>query len=300
MKKGIFYNFPKASCSIYESGIMCYDALKLSDMYDLTYTEQQSPVSGDFDFAIFNHHPWTNSWMISMLHTFPYKKYTIVTEVGDYSHILPYTPYVFDKYIILDPTIPDFDKVYGFSRPLELFNPTTSVFERTTIGSFGFPTDGKNWEEIVHRAQAEFDDVVIRFNIPHATFVPDNERRIQRVIQSCQSIIYKPNVELQITHHYFNKEELVQWCAQNTLNVFVYNRNQPGLSATTDQAIIAERPLYVSSNKTFRHIHQYLNPLPRTFKEAIETTLPAVQSMKNDWSPHMFAKKFERIIQEEI
>jgi hypothetical protein len=296
MKKGIFYNFPKASCSIYESGVMCYNALKLSESYELIYTEQQSPMQGDFDFAIFNHHPWTNGWMIPILHTFTYSKYTIVTEVGDYSNILPYTPHIFDKYIILDPTIPDFDNIYGFPRPLELITPISSSPKGITIGSFGFPTDGKNWEEIVMRTQKEFDNAVIRFNIPHATFIPDNEKRIQQITQSCNSLVYKPNVELQITHHYFNKEELVQWCAENTLNVFLYNRNQPGLSATTDQAIIAERPIYVSTNTTFRHIHQYLNPYPQTFKEAIEHTLPSVLEMKRNWSPYMFAQKFEQIL----
>ena len=306
MKQGIFYNSPKASCSIHESGLMCYNALTSSGLYQLTYTEQQSIVSGDFDFAIFNHHPWTNAWMIESMHYIPYPKYTIVTEVGDYSNLLPLTPLLFDKYIILDPTIPDFNaalntstkplSIYGFPRPLELIHFNQSLPERITIGSFGLPTVGKNWEEIIVRTQKEFDDAIIRFNIPHGTHVPNNEYTIKQIIKSCSGLIYKPNIELQITHHYFNKEELVQWCAENTLNVFLYNRNQPGLSATTDQAIVAERPIYVSKNNTFRHILEYLNPYPQTFKEAIENTLPAVLTMKKNWSPHMFAKKFEQIL----
>lgn len=300
MKKGIFYNSPKSSCSIHESGLMCYNALALSNNYKLSYTEQQNPIEGNFDFIVFNHHPWTNSWMVPIIHYFKEKTFAIVTEVGDYSNIIPYTPYIFDGYIVLDPTIEDFENIYGFSRPLESLYVQPHLPERITIGSFGFATVGKNWDKIVSKTQMEFDDAIIRFNIPHATFVSHNEYRINSIKEECQKIIYKPNIELQVTSHYFSKQELVQWCAQNTLNAFMYERNQSGLSATTDQAILAERPLYVSDNETFRHIHQYINPLPKTFKEAIETTLPAVQSMKRDWSPHMFAKKFERIIQEEI
>jgi hypothetical protein len=297
MKKGIFYNSPKASCSIHESGLMCYQALSLSAKYSLVYTEQQSIVDGDFDFVIFNHHPWTNSWMVPFISTITARNFAIVTEVGDYSNLFPLTPYpLFDEYIVLDPTIPDIGNIYGFPRPLEQIQFNAVNSDEIVIGSFGFATEGKNWEEIIVRTQIEFDNAIIRLNIPRATCIVDNQEKFNYIKKSCQSLIYKPGIELQITHEYHAKPELVQWCAQNTLNVFLYSRNQSGLSATTDQAIIAERPMLVSDNPTFRHILQYLHPLPSTFREAIEKTLPMVQEMKKDWSAYNFAQKFESII----
>jgi hypothetical protein len=122
------------------------------------------------------------------------------------------------------------------------------------------------------------------------------QREIDRIIYSCNRLIVKPNINLQITNDYMSKEELIDWCSQNTINVFLYNRNQTGMSATTDQAIASGKPILVSKNNAFRHVLQYLHPYPSTIKEAIETTLPAVRQMQKDWSPIQFARKFENIV----
>lgn len=296
--KGLFYNSKAASCSIHESGVMCYQALTLSDKYTIDYSESQEPLNHEeYDFIVINHHPVVNRWVENYAYTINQKKtFAIVTEVGHENHIMPYTPLIFDNYIILDPTVIDTHPIYGFSRPLESYTTTPYEHQKIVIGSFGFPTTDKNWEEIVKKTQNEFDTAHIRFNIPHATYVPNCKQEIERIRKSCQSIIQKPNITFEITHFYFSKQELVDWCSQNTINVFLYNRNMTGLSATTDQAIIAERPLLVSQNPTFRHILQYLHPYPQSLKEAIEKTLPAVLQMKKDWSPLMFTRKFEHIL----
>jgi hypothetical protein len=299
MLHGIFYNAPKADCSIYESGKMCYEALKLSEKYLLDYSETSDKVEGDFDFVVFNHHPWVNTWMVNRINDFPGKTFTIVTEVGHDGHVMPWTPPVFQHYIILDPTIIDTENIHGFSRPLELYKTRKKENEQLVIGSLGFPTKGKNWEEIITRTQEEFDEALIRFHIPNATYVPNSQYEIDKIVFSCVSLIRKPKINIEFTHHYMDKNQLIEWCSQNTINVFLYNRNQSGLAATTDQAIIAERPIYVSQNPTFRHILQYLHPYPQTIGEAIKTTLPAVRQMKKDWSPLEFAIKFESILLEE-
>ena len=93
------------------------------------------------------------------------------------------------------------------------------------------------------------------------------------------------------------KDELIEWCGHNTLNCFFYNRMQPGLSATTDQAISSGRPLAVSTNETFRHIHPYIRPYPfRTLKEAIELSQPEVLQMQRAWTRENFAKQFENLL----
>jgi hypothetical protein len=296
MLKGIFYNTKKADCSIYESGKMCYEALVLSNKYLLQYTEESEKIEGNFDFTVFNHHPWVNNWMTSRISEFEGQNFTIVTEVGHDNFVMPYTPYVFNKYIILDPTIIDNENIFGFPRPLESYPIRKKETDQLIIGSFGFPTAGKNWEEIVIRTQIEFDEALIRFHIPHATYVRNNQAEINRIIRDCNSYITNPKINIEFTHHYMDKNQLVDWCSQNTINVFLYNRNQTGLSATTDQAIIAERPIYVSQNPTFRHILQYLHPYPQTIGEAIKSTLPAVRQMKKDWSPLEFCSKFESIL----
>jgi len=296
MLRGIYYNQKPAICSIYESGLMCYNALKLSDKYSLEYCDEPQLQESDYDFTVFNFHHITNNWMLPFVHQCKGPTFTIVTEVGHDSNPMPYTSQSFNYYMILDPTIIDTETIFGFPRPLELATVRKKENNNIVIGSFGLPTPGKNWEEIVTRTQDEFNEALIRFNIPHASYVPMTQREIDRIIYSCNRLIVKPNINLQITNDYMSKEELIDWCSQNTINVFLYNRNQTGMSATTDQAIASGRPILVSKNDAFRHVLQYLHPYPSTIKEAIETTLPAVRQMQKDWSPIQFARKFENIV----
>lgn len=296
MLRGIYYNQKSTACSIYETGKMCFDALSLSKKYYLNYSDESFLSEEEYDFIVCNYHHVTNNWIQSVIHKCNKPTFAIVTEVGHDSNPIPFTPAIFQYYIILDPTIIDTDYFFGFSRPLELITPRKKENNDLIIGSFGMPTPGKNWEEIIEKVQNEFDEATIRFNIPTGTYVPLSFKEINRITYSCNKIIYKSKINLQITSNYMDKNELIDWCSQNTINVFLYNRNQPGLSATTDQAIIADRPILVSQNDTFRHILQYLHPYPKTIKEAIATTLPAVRQMQKDWSPIQFAKKFEDIL----
>ena len=70
-----------------------------------------------------------------------------------------------------------------------------------------------------------------------------------------------------------------------------------GLAAVTDQAILSEKPLLVSDDITFRHIHKYIDCYPNIgLKEAIEKTKTGVLQMKQDWSSENFLEKFEKIL----
>ena len=63
----------------------------------------------------------------------------------------------------------------------------------------------------------------------------------------------------------------------------------PGLAAVTDQAIASGRPLAVSDNRTFRHIHEYIVPYPaRSLRESIAVSQAEVQQMQQNWSHEAF------------
>jgi FkbM family methyltransferase len=95
-----------------------------------------------------------------------------------------------------------------------------------------------------------------------------------------------------------DKQQLVNWCAQNTLNCFLYDRDCPGLAATCDQAIVSGRPLAVSRSAAFRHIHQYLEPYPRiSLQRAIDESLPKIERIRKDWSPERFSCRFEEMLE---
>jgi hypothetical protein len=299
--RGLFINPAKANCSIYESGRMMYECLVLSDKYELDYQEVNEDlrtIPGSYDFYAFNYHHMTMGWLdTSSVRKLPGVKLTFVLEVA------PNDPFVlcpakdFDAYCALDPTMNIADKrVYAFSRPLEIPNNVTLYRERPmpVIGSFGFATMGKGFELVVDAVNKEFDEAVIRINMPYATYADNNYALYLKDL--CEKTA-KDGVRVVVTHDFMTKGELIEWCGQNTLNCFLYNRNMPGLSATTDQAISSGRPLAVSENNTFRHITAYIKPYPyRSLKESIATSQIEVMQIQQEWAPKIFAKRFEQLL----
>lgn len=298
--KGIFYNSQSAICSIYESGKMVYEALSKSDRYQLDYTEDNN-FRNDYDFFVVNQHVTVNNWITpSMAQSFKGIKFCVVTEVNHNGNPIGNIPGYFDYYIVLDPTIIDTDNVFGFPRPIEQSEISEYVDRGFPIvGSFGFATSGKDWHKIVEYVQQEFDDALIRINIPHATYVQNNEDQINIIRERCKQVISKPGIKLELTSDYMDKEALIRWCSENTLNCFMYNRSdsQPtGLAAVTDQAISSRRPLLTTRDKTFRHILQYIKPFPEIgFREAIANN-DSIEQMYNDWSQTNFHNKFFNIL----
>jgi hypothetical protein len=282
---------------------MVYDCLKLSAQYTLDYIEVSSsertiPLS--YDFYFFNYHPSTMAWADTRkLRKLPGLKITMVLEV------LPNDPFVmcpenhFDGYCVLDPSLRlKNPKVFAFPRPLEPTPELKPYVESSVpvIGSFGFATKGKGFHHVVEAVNQEFSEAIIRINIPFGSFVPNSEEYSQHLAKLCQEKA-NPGIQVEVTHHYMSKQELIEWCSQNTLNCFLYDRNMPGLAATTDQAIVSGRPLSVSKNDTFRHIICYLPPYPTwSLKDSLTKSISIVKQMQSDWSPVNFATRFEQML----
>ena len=307
--RGIFINPTKANCSIYESGRMMYDCLVQSDKYELDYLEvdeSKRNVPDNYDFYAFNYHHITMGWLDTrFVRELPGLKLTFVLEVS------PNNPFVFcpakdfDVYCALDPTmnIPD-KKVYAFPRPLEVPDKVIPYHKQPVpvIGSFGFAAPGKGFEHVVDAVNKEFDEAIIRINMPFVTYADDSfwyvhkQNYAEYLTELCKKTA-KKGVQVKVTRDFMSKAELIEWCSQNTLNCFLYNRNSPGLSATTDQAISSGRPLAVSENDTFRHITAYVKPYPkRSLKESIAMSQAEVFQIQREWAQAKFALKFEQVL----
>ena len=275
MLRGLFINNKRAKDSIFESGYMVYNCLKLSKKYQVDYCEvdiTNREIKSGYYFYFFNYHPVTMSW----LETRNLKKelgfvITMILEVAPNDAFILCPEKHFNIYCALDPTIIEKNNLYAFPRPLEKINfqITNKVNEIPVIGSFGFATKGKGFQQVVEAVNKEFDKAIVKINIPYGDFVPESEKYAYLLSETCKKIA-KPGIEVIVTHDFMSKEQLIKWCASNTLNCFLYDRNMPGLAATTDQAIISKRPLSVSDNDTFRHITSYLPPYPKmSLKDSI-------------------------------
>ncbi len=302
--RGIFLNTEKAICSIYESGKMCYDCLVQSEKYSLDYVElskAEREIPAGYDFYIFNYHWVQMGWLdTKSIKKLPGFKATIVLEMSQNNPFDCVSKDDFDAYLVLDPTCKHFLRnVYAFPRPLEVDENVVATYKAGAvplIGTFGLSYSDKGFDEVVKAANQEFDAAIVRINVPNSGNASEQAKLDFKALLAGLNL--KKDIQVELTDHYFNKEELINWCAQNTINVFLYNRRVGnGLSATTDQAIASGRPLAVSTNPTFRHIHSYLKPYPYlSLKESIETTIPIVKRIQEDWSARSFVKKFENVL----
>lgn len=305
IKRGLFINNKKAKDSIFESGYMVYQCLLKSGKFTLDYCEVDSTdrtIRTGYDFYLFNYHPVTMGW----LDTRKLKRKlgftgTIILEVAPNDPFILCPSKDFSFYCVLDPTIKTTQKnLFVFPRPLEEVNIELPVYDNTVpvIGSFGFATKGKGFHHVVEAVNKEFKEAIVKINIPFGDFVPDSGTYAYHLADLCRKTA-KPGIKVIVTHDFMSKEELIRWCAANTLNCFLYDRNMPGLAATTDQAIVSGRALSVSRNDTFRHITAYLPPYPEfSLKESIERSVPMVCKMQDDWAPVRFQEKFEKILLE--
>jgi glycosyltransferase involved in cell wall biosynthesis len=318
----LLINARKAACSIYKNGYMIYEALCDSPHYNLEYVELQDlDVTAlnagkivfkdgrqlpDFDAYIFNYHHYTMRLMEGVLsenfHKLPGLKYAIILEMLPDEPVcftldISYRNGHFNGYMVIDPTMKYGDpKFFSFPRPL----PKASVKEYQprdipVIGSFGLPQPNKGFDLLVNAVNQEFDQAVIRLNFPAGSYTAGYT--IDREVEAHCRNIAKPGIDIQISNHYFTDEELVEWLAQNTVNAFFYRRKVPGLSAAIDQAVMSGRPIVVSDNISFRHVHMYQPPHPTmTFKWAMESGTLYTKRMQAEWNYNKFYDTFLEMV----
>ena len=308
MMRTLFVNTKPAQCSIYQSGKMIYEAIKDTDSFTFEYCEInelniESLYNGkivindqakpDYDYYIFNYHHATmrafGNIKSENFKNLPGKKYSIILEMSRNNPTVRLESDDFDGYIVMDPSMQYLDsRFHWFPRPLDITNANqnNAVNEIPIIGSFGYPTVDKGFDLVIKAASKEFEKSIVRINIPMATYCP--LETYNQIVNSCK-VVYAPNVKLEITSKFLSDEKLLEWCSNNTLNCFFYHRNSkvefPGLAAATDQAIISGRPIAVSEDVTFRHIHQYILPYPqRSLKESIIVSSDEVRKIQQEWN----------------
>ena len=253
-----FFNHKPSQCGVYDYGKRVADILVKSkklqvDYYEVSTIEEfvYSQNSKQYAFIILNYHYVTMPWLTANLLK-AINKYTVsITHESPDAH-LP-----FNLRLNVDP-----NAVHGIPRPLvENHNPKSTNSFITSyvdsnipiIGSFGFGFRYKGFDRIVDMVNKEFDEAVIKFIIPIPTYATTNE--IQAVRDQCLKINLKPGVKLEMSHEFYDSEEIVQFLASNTINCFFYpSLDGRSISSVIDYAISAKTPLCITNSTMFRHI----------------------------------------------
>ncbi len=323
----LFVTHKKSQCGVYEFGENVFDAIKLSKKYNFIkadcndINDLKKHIAREHPIAIiYNYMPATMPWVassilrgrvlknniadipvlqIGMIHSVMQNIADSAKQGSKYEKNDPeLANRLFDFYIAPDPTLL-LENLYVFKlgRPIPQYTNKFPVPGKLTIGSFGFAKKG--YEDLIELVQNEFDEAEIRINIPFAKFGDTDGKDAKNIASNCRKLLRKPGVTLSISHEYLDKDALIDFLAQNTINVFLRDKAGRGISSVIDYALAVDRPIAISDSLMFRHIlasKPSINVAENSLREIIKNgTTPLIKYTK-EWTPANLCWEYERIL----
>ena len=330
-RKILFVSHSKTQCGVYEFGNNIAGVLQQSQYYEFVRAECASladlekAISENKPTAIiYNYHPTVMPWLCTKITKGIYRNNIAGIKVIQIGIIHEITQQVADSatgymnkwilgtsqrrlnslfnfYIAADPTLLLKNPlVFKTGRLVPVYNKPVIIPATTTIGSFGFGTPKKGFESVVQKVQEEFDEAIIRLNIPSADFGDKNGIHAKQIADNCQSLIKKPGIKLEVSHRFMDNQMLLDFLAANSLNVFLYeNMTGRGISSAIDNAMAVKKPVAISGSPMFRHI---LAAQPsvcvedNTLQEILKNGFTPLEKMAEDWNKENLLWDYERVL----
>jgi glycosyltransferase involved in cell wall biosynthesis len=266
MKTLLFVNHADQKCGVYQYGLNVFSAMQKAPGVSFDYVEckDRSDLiraleANDYLAVIYNYYDGTLSFVDppflkqrkNLIHICLAHEMTqeFADRVDDY---------FFDFYLYGDPTlIPRNPRVFSIPRLIPQYENRFPLPSIPTIGAYGFAGKLKGFEELVDLVQREFDEAIIRINIPINDVVDRAGKSAREYAARCHKKLKKQGISLRITHEFFSQERLLDFLAANSINVFPYKEmGFTGISSAVDQALAVNRPIAVSNCYFFRHLHK--------------------------------------------
>jgi len=304
----VFFSHRERQCGVHQFGKQIFAAISRSSQFNFIYCEVAHPsdvrdavLQYDPAAVLINFHPATIGWIagwplwslqvptIGIMHEMT----AALAERTDDT--------LFDYYIYHDPSAklrnPRF---FTAGRLIGEAVESAPASSRVTIGSFGFATAGKGFEAVAARAHAEFDDCLIRFNIPSSDFSDKDGSEAHRVADRCRSIIYKPGIDIEITHDFMDLQDVKAFLAGNSLNAFFYDeQSERGISSAIDVALAARRPIAARHTSMVRHLFDARPSIfieERSLREIVESGISPLQPYIDRWTADNMQAEYENIV----
>jgi hypothetical protein len=268
---------------------------------ELSHAENIEIVASYFkpDVIVYNYHkmtfpslsPITNKW------------------IGKYKQVLIYHEFGNDCYsdaiIHVDSTQQDDVDKQFFSVPRPLYD-TNFEFRKNDIphfGSYGFGGHHKNFDLAVSLIVEQFEEAVINFNIPRCHF--DYDINIRRsIIENCKQIVNNSgkNITINISENFLDYDNLIKFLNKNDCIIFMHADREISdltLSASTDYALMAKKPIAISKSNMFRHFENVdpsVYAVDRPLIDIINSGIEPLQTMYEAHGTKAFLEKFEWII----
>lgn len=332
----LFVTHKKSQCWVYEFWKNISDELKKSSKYNFIKVECWSLSDLHYSInkynpnaIIYNYIPSVMPWLTSRVIPFILHKNNIynikipriwiIHEVTQdivnnaskkkkrffWKYLLEENPInqLFDYYIAPDPTIVAKNKnIFITGRLIPEYNNTYTIPNITTIWSFWFWTPNKWFEEIVKHVQNEFDEAIINFNIPFSDFWDKSWENAKKIKENCFNILTKKNIKLNITHNFFNKTDMLDFLAKNTINIFLYQNpvsESRWISSVIENALAVKRPICISWSSMFRHVQDISPSISinnNSIKNIINNWFSPLMEKYNKWSWKNIISEYEKII----
>ena len=320
----LFVTHRKSQCGVYEFGENVFEAIRMSQKYKFIKAECESLAELESHIArshpraiIYNYMPATMPWVASNVFGRVLRNHVAqipVTQLGIIHSIMQpiadaavpgkllrrtdpeVANRLFDYYIAPDPTLLLKNSlVYKHGRPLPRYTNKFPAPTRITIGSFGFAKTG--YDDLIELVQSEFDDAVIRLSIPFATFGDADGAHARAIAERCKKLVTKPGITLSISHEFLDRSALLDFLAQNTINVFLRDRSGRGISSVIDNGLAVGRPIAISDSPMFKHITDA--PIvvgKRSLREIIDDGMRPLMPYLKAWTLENLCWEYERIL----
>lgn len=327
----LFVTHKPKQCGVYEFGKSVFNVISTSAKYNFIKTECESQDElhsairrYNPSAIIYNYHPSVLPWLCTKISKGVYRNnisgikpiqigiiHEITQTVADTAtgygnkfilgHSSKKLNSLFDFYIAADPTLLLKNPlVFKTGRLIPEFNRQAAEPAITTIGSFGFATPKKGFEKLVQKVQEEFDEALIRINMPAADFGDADGTNAKLIASICQNLITKPGIKLEIAHQFMTDNELLNFLAGNSINVFMYEDTEGrGISSAVDNALAVKKPIAVSRCPMFRHILQAKPSVcveENSLKTILQNGFTPLEEIAKNWTPENLRWEYERIL----
>lgn len=300
-------------CGVHEFGTTIMKSIRISEKYDFRYAEAANTIDlvaeiGQHDPAaiIFNWHAITMPWAkaaadllcdrptIAILHDILSEHLeTMLDEPFDLFLVHEPDLKTGNPYVVPAPRpIPWLDAPPPDDRPAPAQGPIH-------IGSFGFPTKDKNFDQVVFYAQEAFDECVIHIHLPTASFSDGSMNLAREVVEDCQKLVRKPGIVVKPTHEFLTRPQLLEALSKNDLNILLYDadRGLGALSSAADMAVAAGRPLALRRGKMFRHLDGATFPSifvdDLSLNEILSNGTAPLKPLQEAWSAQRLTEAYE-------
>lgn len=306
----LFANYAISNCGVHQYGHNLFDVLRESRRFEFAYAGITSLAELDdavaktaCDAVIVNHHPQTLPFIridaprrysvacIAVMHEMTKEEADLMSD-GFYQY-----------YVMGDPTLQTENRrVFATGRTIPAYENRCPLPEVVTIGSFGFSVGSKGFKRLVDVVQEEFDEAVIRINIPANGIIDKDAALAREQLDRCRDRLWKPGIRLVGTHDFLDAGKLLEFLAANTLNAFLYDYlPRAGISSAVDQAMTARRPLAITRSVMFRHLFDLKPPITienTSLREIIRNGIEPYRHLLEEWTPEGMRLRYEGILDE--